>query len=42
MSCTTREQKYVKEILFKNVQFLTNFNKGSNGLVQVFLFMGGG
>ena len=42
MSCITREQKYIEDFLFKNVQFFANFNEGRDGFVQMFLFMGGG
>ncbi len=40
MSCITREQKYVDDFLFQHTKFFADFHESSDGLVQMFLFMG--
>jgi hypothetical protein len=40
VSCTVREQKYVNDFLFQHTKFFADFYEGSDGLVQMFLFVG--
>ncbi len=42
MSCIKSKQKYVEVMLFQYSKFFANFDKGCDGFVQVFFFMGGG
>ena len=40
VSCITREQKYVNDFLLQYTKFFADFDEGSDGLVQMFLFVG--
>ncbi len=42
MSCIKSKQKYVEVMLFQYSKFFANFDKGCDGFVQVFFFVGGG